>query len=389
MSGVKRAITWILVAGVLLVVVFYVGGGLYFAGRINSGALAVQQPLDKAVEVVDVAAGEITLRECSDDIPALELDAMYGLAWDGGHGEMYGPPTDVSGSDRTEVTRSFRVSGGAGPSDGGTVRVDRDVYPEEDPAEALGTVVREVEYSSPAGTFGAWYVPGRGRTWVIFTHGAQGSDRYEALRAMRTTTDLRFPSLAIEYRSDQDVPQDPSGRYQYGRTEWRDLEGAVRYALEHGAAKVVLYGFSMGGAITASFLEHSSLAPKVTRVVLDSPMLDLSRTIDYGAEQLELPVMGSPPTSLVWVAKRIAAAGYDVDWEAVDYLDDPSWLTVPALVFQGEDDLRVPAETAEQLRAAKPDLVTLVEVAGAGHIEAWNKDPQAYNRKLTTFLTQP
>ena len=385
----KRAITWILVAVVLLVVVFYVGGGLYFASRINSGALAVQQPLDKAVEVVDVSADEITLRERADDLPALELDATYGLAWDGGHGEISGPASDISGSERTQVTRSFRVAGGTAPPEGGTVRVDRDVYPEEDPAEALDTRVREVQYSSPAGTFGAWYVPGRGRTWVIFTHGAQGSDRYEALRAMQTTRDLRLPSLAIEYRNDQNVPQDPSGRYQYGRTEWRDLEGAVRYALAHGAAKVVLVGYSMGGAITASFLQHSTLAAKVTKVVLDSPMTDLSSTIDYGAEQLDLPVMGAPPTSLVGVAKRIAAVRYDMDWEAVDYLADPFWLTVPALVFQGEDDLRVPAKTAKQLRAAKPDLVTLVEVEDAGHIEAWNKDPQAYDRELTAFLTQP
>ena len=385
----KRGITWFLVAVVLLVVVFYVGGGIYFASRINSGALAVQQPLDKAVEVVDVAANEITLRERSDDIPALEMDATYGLAWDGGHGEISGPPTDISGSERTQVTRSFRVAGGTAPSEGGTVRVDRDVYPEEDPAEALGTPVREVQFSSPAGTFGAWYVPGRGRTWVIFTHGAQGSDRYEALRAMQTTMDLRLPSLAIEYRNDQDVPQDPSGRYQYGRTEWRDLEGAAKYALAHGAARVVLVGYSMGGAIAASFLKHSTLAPKVTKVVLDSPMMDLSSTIDYGAEQLELPVMGAPPTSLVGVAKQIAAVRYDVDWEAVDYLADPSWLTVPALVFQGEDDLRVPAATADQLRAAKPDLVNLVEVEDAGHIEAWNKDAQAYDRELTAFLTKP
>ena len=137
----KRAITWILVAVVLLVVVFYVGGGFYFASRINSGALAVQQPLDKAVEVVDVAAREITLRERVDDIPALELDATYGLAWDSGHGEISGPPRDISGSERTQVTRSFRVTGGTAPSEGGTVRVDRDVYPEEDPAEALDTGV--------------------------------------------------------------------------------------------------------------------------------------------------------------------------------------------------------------------------------------------------------
>lgn len=387
MSGMRRAFTRVLVVAALLLGLFYIGGGLYFASRISSGALAVQRPPDKTVEVVEVSAGTLTLRETEDDIPALEADATYGLVWDGGHGEMYGPPTATSGSERTEVTRSFRVTGGTPPATGETVGVDRDVYPPgEDPADALGTAVQEVEYTSPAGTFGAWYVPGRGQTWVIFTHGALGSDRSEALRTMRTTTVLHLPSLAIEYRNDDDVPADPSGRYQYGRTEWRDLEGAVQYALDHGATRVTLVGYSMGAAITAAFLQNSSLSSKVDRIVLDSPMLDLSRTIEYGAEQLALPVIGSPPVSLVRVAKGIAAARYDVDWDAVNYLEDPSWLTVPALVFHGPDDLRVPVDTARRLRAAEPDLVSLVEVDGVGHVESWNKDPQAYERHLAGFL---
>jgi pimeloyl-ACP methyl ester carboxylesterase len=385
----RRALRWLVVVAVLLVLVFYVGGGWYFAGRINSGALAVQHPADKAVELVDRKAGEVTLREIEEDISALEGNARYGLVWDGGHGEVYGAPTKTSGSERTEVTRSFRVTGGVPPTAGETVRVDRDVYPPKDPSKTLGTRVLEVEYTSPAGTFGAWFAPGRGRTWVIFTHGGLGSDRSEALRAMQTTTDLRLPSLAIEYRNDREVPQDPSGRYQYGRTEWRDLEGAVRYALDRGAARVTLVGYSMGAAITAAFLQHSSLASNVTRVVLDSPMLDLRRTIQYGATQVPLPVFGSPPESLMWVAERIASARYDLDWDAVDYLDDPSWLTVPALVFQGQQDLRVPVDTGSRLRSAEPDLVTLVAVNGAGHVESWNMDPQAYDDQLTGFLTRP
>ncbi len=375
---------------VVLVALLYAGGGWYFAGRINSGALAVQHPPDKTVEVVDVSDVQITVRETGEDLPALEEDMVYGLVWDGGHGVVSGPPARISGSDpkRTEVTRSFRVNAGSPPSTGETLGVDRDVYPPgEDPSDALGTTVEDVEYTSPAGTFGAWYVPGRGDNWVIFVHGGIGSDRSEALRAMRTTTALGLPSLAITYRNDRDVPGDDSGRYQYGRSEWRDLEGAVRYALDHGATGVTLVGYSMGGAITAAFLENSELAAQVTQVVLDAPMLDLRGTAEHGAEQLRLPVIGAPPESLVWVAEQIAAARYDVDWDAVDYLDDTSWVTVPVLLFQGTDDLRTPSDAAEELRDSNPRLVTLVQVSGAGHVEAWNHDPQSYQRHLTEFLT--
>jgi hypothetical protein len=44
----------------------------------------------------------------------------------------------------------------------------------------------------------------------------------------------------MQYRNDADVPEDTSWRYQYGRTEWRDLEGAVQHALDHGATGVTL-----------------------------------------------------------------------------------------------------------------------------------------------------
>lgn len=380
----RRKITRVLAVLVLAIGLFYVGGGWYFAGQINSGALAVRHSRDKTAEVVEATPRRVTLHETGGHVPALEADMTYGLAWDGGHGEVSGPPISASGS---EVTRAFRVTAGKPPSPRGTVAVDRDVYPpDENPADDLGTPVREVHYTSPAGGFGAWFVPGRGDTWAIFTHGALGSDRSEALRAMRTTIGLRMPSLAIQYRNDVGVPADPSARYQYGRTEWRDLEGAVRYALDHGAGHIALVGYSMGGAITAAFLQHSPLAAKVTRVVLDSPMLDLSGTIEYAADQLRFPVMGPPPTSLVWVAERMAGFRYDLDWDAVNYLDDPSWVRVPTLVFQGEDDLRTPVASVERLHRSKPQLVTLVKVKGAGHVEAWNKSPQSYAREISAFL---
>jgi alpha-beta hydrolase superfamily lysophospholipase len=104
----------------------------------------------------------------------------------------------------------------------------------------------------------------------------------------------------------------------------------VQWALAHGARHIVLAGLSMGGGIVAAFLEHSPLAPKVTRVVLDAPMLDLRATVAYGASQRSLPVTGgSIPAPLVWTAETIASASYGVDWSATDYLRAASWLKVP------------------------------------------------------------
>ena len=133
---------------------------------------------------------------------------------------------------------------------------------------------------------------------------------------MHATIAAGLPSLTIGYRNDRDAPRDPGGRYAYGATEWRDLAAAVGYAEAHGGEDVVLVGASMGGAIIASYLEHTPDAP-VGRLVLDSPMLDLGATVTYGAKT-PLPVVGHLPDALTWSAKQIAGLRYDVDWEAVD-----------------------------------------------------------------------
>ena len=45
------------------------------------------------------------------------------------------------------------------------------------------------------------------------------------------------------------------------------------------------------------------------------------------------------------------------------------------------------AVEAEQHASARPDLVTDFYVAtGAGHVEAWNVDPDEYERRLLKFL---
>ena len=383
----KRLLVRLVAIALVAVGLFYLGGGWYFSGRIEAAGLEVRhsEP-DRSLRVVGVAGDTITLVETGDDVPALDDPSTYGLAWDGGYGQVSGPADEGAGG---EVTRHLTLLDGERPGVGDLAGLERDAFPLRDPAIAVGDRVRDVSYTSPAGSFPAWLVPGHGTTWAIFTHGGLGTTRAEALRAMATTVDLGMPSMAITYRNDEGVPADPGSRYAYGRTEWRDLEGAVRYALDHGAQHVVLVGYSMGGAITASFLQHSPLASHVSRVVLDAPMLDFGGTVDYAASQQHLPLIGRVPQSLAWTARQIAAVRYDVDWRQVDYLDDREWLTVPALVFHGDEDTRVPLSTSKSFAHDHRDLVTLVVVPDAGHVEAWNEDPGAYDRALRAFVGQP
>ncbi len=335
------------------------------------------------VEVVSASSASVTLIETTGEETPLRRDAVYGLAWSTGYGQVSGA-AEVTGG---EVTRRFELLSGAAPTTGQAATLERDTFP-ADPSVALDGPVREISYSSPAGDFPAWYAPGDHRTWAILIHGQRAS-RTEVLRAMRTTTSLGMPSLAISYRNDEGAPADPSGMYGFGSTEWRDLEGAVRYATEHGADDVVLVGYSMGAAIAAAFLERSALAEDVSAVVFDAPMLDLGASISHQAADSSLPLVGiGLPPPLTWTAKQIAGARFDLDWDQLDYLDDSDWLTVPTLVVHGDHDPTNPLATSQELADAHSELVTLEVVPGATHVTSWNWAPAKYDHTLRKFLTQ-
>lgn len=358
--------------------VLLLGGGWYFSDEIRRSALEVRPAVvTRDLQVVSGSPSAVTLRATGDRPEELDEGTTYGLDWGSGYGQV----TQVL-QPGVDVTRRLTVLTGAAPEPGQPAGLLRDAFP-DDPRPALGPGVREVAFRSPAGDQRAWLSSGDSTTWAVLVHG-RGATRTEVQRLMRSTAALGLPSLAITYRRD---PDDGGGLARFGQDEWADLEAAVRYALDRGAERVVLAGASMGGAIAAAFLERSALADRVVALVLDSPMLDLGATISHGAAQRELPVVGLPiPAPLTWTAKRLAGWRFGIDDDAVDYLDDSSWLEVPALVLHGTQDDTVPDSVSRRLAAAHPRLVRLVAVEDAGHVESWNLDPQAYDDEVRSFL---
>jgi len=375
----------VLAVVIVLATLFFGGGGWYFAGQIRSGALAVEpakaMPAHDDVRIVAVSAGRVELRAIGDQ-PGLSKPELYGMAWRGGIGHL-GASVSVSGG---MVTRPLTVVAGSPPRAGQLAAIDR-AYFLGDPQAALGIPLQDVVIHGPLGLLPAWYFPGRGSTFVIGVHGQNGT-RADLLRIVAIAHHMGFPALSVTYRGDLGTARDPSGYLRYGQTEWRDVQAAVRWALAHGARRVVLAGQSMGGAVVAAFLEHSPLATKVTRVLLDAPMLDLRAVVGYGASQRSLPVIGgSIPAPLLWTAEQIASARFGVSWQATDYLANTGWLKVPALVTHGTADATVPVSVSIRLKALRPALVTLARFPGAGHVESWNIDRARYTSIVESFLS--
>jgi dienelactone hydrolase len=367
----------------VLALAFFGGGGWFYAGQIRDGALASKAPDTPALQSQVLAVGDhsITLARDPASPRELTLPGTWGLRWAAGYGRL-GAIRSL-GPDR--VVRAFSRLEGTPPRVGERSAVDGYAWP-ADPALAAGRPAREVTYPSPLGPTPAWLVGGRRDTWVILVHGYNAA-RTETLRALAVVARQGYPALAISYRNDPGAPRTSDGLRRWGATEWRDLEAATGYALGHGAAGVVLVGYSMGGAVVTSFLLASPLAARVRGVVLDAPALDLGAVVDNGATDRDLPVLGTPvPPALTEVAKGIAGLRYGLDWGQLDYVDRAGRLTAPMLVFHQTGDPTVPVAISEALAAARPDLVTLERFGGDGHVQSWNADRPRYERAVRAFL---
>ncbi len=379
----RRPVTWIVAGNVAaLLLLAFVAGAWHFSNQIASDALLVEDDAPEyEVSVADVGGGSITFTLGDDPEDDLLSDELLGVALDGGYGQVSGAATLSDGT----VTRDYLHLDGTEPAVGGLVDLQGYAYP-DDPRAAHGIDFSEVTYRSPVGELDAWLVPGSNDRWVIMVHG-RGAHPREALRMLPAVTRAGHPALIIFYRNDPGQPATDDRHALFGLTEWEDLEGAVRFAVDNGADDVVVFGASMGGAIAAGFMVRSELADEVVALVLDSPALDLGAMVDAEAAETNLPVVPvRVPNALTAFAKWMAGVRFDLDWGDLDYLDRADELDVPILLFHGDDDGTVPVEIGDALAAARPDVVTYVRVPDAGHVRAWNVDPERYDRALAAFL---
>lgn len=361
----------------MVLVLAYAGVGWYISGEIISALEVKPRTTTYDVDVVEVTADSITLVVPESDEAVENLDAVMGLRWEGGYAQL-GPGTTTAAGE----TRPFRLLEGDPPPIGADVAVfDGFAFP-GDPA-GLGLVFQTVTYPGPNGDLDAWFIPGEGSRWIVAIHGL-GSPKREFLRMLDSLGDLAMPTLVISYRNDPGAPPGSGSLILAGQREWADVAAAVDYALSEGATDVVLSATSMGGALALSYLLEAPDAP-VVGAILEAPNADLRQVVGLRSGEA-LPIGGPVGDSLLGVGRLITWIRTGVDFDTVDYVDRSGGLTVPILLFHGRDDDSVPFPVGESLAEARPDLVEFHPVDDAGHVKAWNEDPDEYRRIVTEFL---
>ncbi|KAB7742388.1 alpha/beta fold hydrolase [Nostocoides sp. F2B08] len=363
-------------------------GGLASLGAASYFARAVltpdgEGPTDHVVH--DLDAESVTLSRTAES----EVPGRYGL-WDEertAHLRM-GQILETTDSDVTREVLGLDF----GDFRPGPARFNQYFYAQP-PDEALGLSTEHVTVEAEIGDLPAWFVPAGdgGDRWAVLVHG-RGALRFECVRAVRALHDAGLNVLVPAYRNDADAPHGLDGRYTLGLSEWRDVEDAVRYALDRGAGTVTLGGWSMGGAICMQVLAQSDLAPLVDGVFLDCPVLDWGHVLRHHAHVNNLPtpvallartVMGSD--SLRW----LAGVSETVDVAQTDWVTRAEELTHPLLVMHSTADDFVPIGPSRAVAVARPDLVTYEEWDVARHCKLWNTDSERWERAVTEFVSRP
>jgi len=337
---------------------------------------------DTKIVGVDLAAQTITLERTADT----ELPGRYGLFTTGS--ESYVKLGTVLSADANTVKRKLLTQ--IGPSSRLAAEAAFSGWYYDSPEQLHLPFTTELIGSS-VGPCPAWLFPAEhdATTWVIQVHG-RGTTRAECLRAVPLLHGMGFPVLVASYRNDGDAPRAGGGTSMLGATEWRDVDAAISFALRRGATRVLLMGWSMGGAIALQTELNSPHRDAICGLVLESPVVDWRVVLGYQAGQLRLP---HPVTELalgalqsVWARPLTRSDAISLD--ALDVVARANELAHPILILHSDDDGFVPSDASHALATARPDLVELQVFEVARHTKLWNYDPERWTQTIREWLTR-
>jgi len=378
LAGVKVALTLLsaALAAVLSALAFV---SLRVARQVVTPAA---RKADTRILSLDTAAQTITLARTPDT----GLPGRYGLFTNGT--DSYLKLGSVLAEDTTSVKRKLlthispqtRISPDAAFSGWYYDHPDELHLPYS--AELIGSGV---------GPCPAWLFPaGTGEVWVIQVHG-RGTTRAECLRAVPVFHGMGITSLVVSYRNDGEAPRSRTGTYALGATEWRDVDAAVGFARRRGAKRIVLMGWSMGGAIALQLELTSAHADAIAGLILESPVIDWRVVLGYQAKLMKLPaaVTGLAIGALrsEW-ATPMTGAGAAIPFERLDAVSRAAELRHPILILHSDDDGFVPSDASHDLVVARPDLVELQVFEVARHTKLWNYDQDRWSDSIRSWLTR-
>lgn len=362
-------------AAALVVLLVGTGATLFF--RWAARRVVMPQPA-KTVGIIARHGATVTITATSDTI----RPGTFGL-WSG---ERHVTLGDIVNQTPQTVERLVVKEFGAPLEGGELAEFRRDLY--RDPGEAELDYA-EIMIRTPLGAAPAWVVPGAGvGPWVIHLHGIR-TERRVVLPSVRIAAELGLTSLIPSWRGDGEGPPIPGDAATLGQDEAIDVAAAIDYALAHGARRIILVGWSMGGTIALKLAHSYTYAPFVAALVLVAPASNWHQIIKHGAKSAGLPEALSAGISGILsspLGSRIVGTPAPIDIAALNWTA-PQAVTPPTYVIHNPEDQLVPFSLSQQLEANNT-AVHLEVFDPSPHAMEANVSPERFSATLSEWLEE-
>ncbi len=396
--------------GFLLIILIFIalgGGGWFFSGVTYEVGL---NPEFENTAEVGVAEDRVVIEDISEKTISLNVqeemwgvmleDGIYGVLGENGSAVV----SSIISLEGDVITREIlQINGeleiGERVSSSSLLKIENGKYSilgtndyegidesgKYTPKSVSNTDYEYIEYESDLGMFPA-YLTSKGETGVvIFVHGFRGAFERDFTAMLRAPDfeNLGYRSMIISYRNDANAPKDPSGLYQYGVTEWIDLDNAIKYVEQNiNPDKIVLWGTSGGGGPVTSWLQNNPDSDRVDGIIFEAPVISFWESVEVNgkARYPFLPELFFP------YIKLFTEIRYGVDFDTMDFRDALVKSEVPVLLFHGDDDEWVPVDMSDYIADNRRTNFTYIRMSNVGHVTSWNADPDNYVYQLELFL---
>ena len=252
------------------------------------------------------------------------------------------------------------------------------------PKSVVDIEYEDIFYQSDIGQFPAYLTSSGDDGVVIFVHGFRGDYSREVFAQLRAKDlmDMGFRSMIISYRNDRGLPKDPSGIFQYGVSEWKDIDAAIDEARKI-SENVVLWGISGGGGPVSSWIQNTDDISKVSGIIYEAPVISFWESVEVNGAA-RFPWL---PQGLFSYFKIVTELRYGVDFDSMDFRDAVINSDIPVLLFHGDDDEWVPVEMSDLIAESRNKNFTYIRSENVGHVTSWNADPENYVLQMSVFLS--
>lgn len=215
--------------------------------------------------------------------------------------------------------------------------------------------------------------------WVILLHG-YGRSQADTWDYAPSYLEHGYEVLTPDLRASGSS----GGTYvTMGTLEAQDVAAWARKIVAHDPqARIVLHGISMGAATAMLAAVQPDMPANLAAVVEDSGYTSAETMFRLKMESFHLPT-----NLLLYLVNAMSAERTGVALSQAAPLEAVQHSETPLLLIHGQGDLLVPPAMAEELyRHSAAKQKELYEVKGAWHAAARARNPEAYDRRVFSFL---